>query len=326
MSVKSNCSISGTPTESGSFGVVVRVGASNVSNQIDWNVSFTVFGPSVTYLDSQAYLVGQAVDLRPINSFWQPTGSETLTYSIASGSLPAGVSIEPSSGRIYGVPSTIGTYTYTVRADIVSNGRTGSAVQQAPNIMTTLLDTPRGYSSPMIGWLSEPLDVSPVLASTPGATFYVQLTPFVQPGSLPAGLTLEASTRRISGTPTLEFQGDFSVDIDQFYAGQATRTRTQLRVVTMSPVYIYYPAACRFGLPCVLAPTVVVNAPFSVADATYLYQLAAGSTLPVGLALNSATGVMTGTATAGSNDFTVDIRVTRRGVTFVMPVRVGVYS
>ena len=46
------------------------------------------------------------------------------------------------------------------------------------------------------------------------------------------------------------------------------------------------------------------------------------SDVAAGLALDSGSGVITGTATGGSNDSTVDIRVTRRGVTFVLPVRI----
>lgn len=42
--------------------------------------------------------------------------SNTVTYSVESGNLPSGVSLNPATGEIYGVPTQTGTYEFTVKA------------------------------------------------------------------------------------------------------------------------------------------------------------------------------------------------------------------
>jgi uncharacterized repeat protein (TIGR02543 family) len=42
-------------------------------------------------------------------------GVGTFTYSVSSGTLPPGVSLDPTTGQVSGVPTTAGTYTFTVR-------------------------------------------------------------------------------------------------------------------------------------------------------------------------------------------------------------------
>ena len=48
-------------------------------------------------------------------------GTAPFTYSIQSGQLPAGLSLNPSSGVVSGTPTTAGTYTFTSKV-VDSNG------------------------------------------------------------------------------------------------------------------------------------------------------------------------------------------------------------
>ena len=45
------------------------------------------------------------------------TGSDTITWSVTSGSLPTGLSLDRSTGTITGTPTTEGTSTFTVKAE-----------------------------------------------------------------------------------------------------------------------------------------------------------------------------------------------------------------
>jgi type VI secretion system secreted protein VgrG len=45
------------------------------------------------------------------------TGTATISYSVSSGALPTGVTLDPTTGLISGNPTTPGTYTFQITAD-----------------------------------------------------------------------------------------------------------------------------------------------------------------------------------------------------------------
>ena len=48
------------------------------------------------------------------------TYSNTVTYSVTDGELPAGISLNPRTGEIYGVPTQVGTYDFEITASFSS--------------------------------------------------------------------------------------------------------------------------------------------------------------------------------------------------------------
>jgi hypothetical protein len=118
--------ISGTPTTAGSYSVTVTAkdttGATG-SAPFTWTVNAAT-GNTVTVTNpgSQTSTVGTAVSLQI--SATDSASGQTLTYS-ATG-LPAGLSINSSTGLISGTPTTAGTSSVTVTAKDTT-GATGSA-------------------------------------------------------------------------------------------------------------------------------------------------------------------------------------------------------
>src|SRR5689334_12998897 len=49
-------------------------------------------------------------------------GPKPLTWTVISGSLPAGVSLDRATGVLSGTPTTAGTSTFTVRVNDANNG------------------------------------------------------------------------------------------------------------------------------------------------------------------------------------------------------------
>jgi hypothetical protein len=133
--------------------------------------------------------------------YWQNLagygGAAPYTWSIPSGSLPAGLSLDNYAGSISGTPTAGGTSSFTV---CVTDSTTPAAVTATQalsiviNVPTPLVITttslPDGTS--MVGYLQ-------VLTATGGTPPY---TWSITGGSLPAGLSLGSSTGTISGTPT----------------------------------------------------------------------------------------------------------------------------
>lgn len=166
-----------------------------------------------------------------------------FTYTItASGSptsygatvLPAGLSINPSTGVISGTPTVAASSSITVSA--TNSGGTGTAV-------LTLTINPAPAAEPVIN--------SPAVASGKvGTSFTYRMTASNSPtsyaatGRLPAGLSVNTATGAISGLP--EEEGEFSVNISATNsAGTGTASLT-LTIAAATPVAV--PKANFMGL------------------------------------------------------------------------------
>ena len=320
MVVNSDCSISGTPTEAGTFNVVVHVGASGVSNQIDWNLGFPVLAPSTLYPDVDGFDVGAAVDLSPLNTFWQPLPGQTIGYSIGVGALPQGLVIEPTTGRITGHATDVGSFSYEVRADVAFSGQTAFVQQQTPTSGMTSLPVSRGYPSTISGWVGEPLvDVTPITPGLAGATYEFEIEP-ITPGQLPNGLIFDPATGRLSGTALESYLGPgWSWTITERYNGLTHVDRGSFMLALSNPIYVAYADNCFSNRACDGTPKFVFNDPtFTGATLTYSIDPTAFP-LPSGMVLDASTGIISGVATRASSGATIiDVLVTRGGTSFTI--------
>ena len=212
------------------------------------------------------------------------------TFSLASGALPAGLSLS-SAGLISGTPTSSGTSKFTVQvADSASPRDTGTA-----NLTITVL--PIEVTSTTLP--AAPIDAAykTTLTAVGGTKPY---TWKLMSGTLPKGLTL-ASTGVVSGTPTVLGTSTFTVQVtDSATPTHATATAAvSLTVIPMSVATTSLPDA-----PIYHSYSVTLKA--AGGKPTLVWSLASG-TLPAGLKLSSA-GVISGTPTAvGSSSFTVRV-------------------
>jgi hypothetical protein len=130
---------------------------------------------------------------------WLAAGS-AKTWSISSGSLPPGLSLN-TSGLIGGVPTASGSYSFTVQ--VIDQSNTGYTkaytLQVAGPVTISTASLPAGTFGAAY---------SQTLAATGGQGGYVWTA---NPGLLPPGLTLNPATGVISGTPTAAGTYPFSV-------------------------------------------------------------------------------------------------------------------
>jgi hypothetical protein len=143
-------------------------------------------------------------------------------WSIIGGSLPTGLSLNPSTGVISGTATVAGNFAFTAQvSDSQNPSNTDSkalsiTVNPPPvaplNITTTSL--PNGARN--VGY-------SQNLQATGGLTPY---TWSLASGSLPAGLTLNGATGVISGTPTKKGTSNFVVRVRDSRAVPAEDTQS----------------------------------------------------------------------------------------------------
>src|SRR5207249_55325 len=150
---------------------------------------------------------------------YQITATNNPTSFNATG-LPAGLSVNTSSGLISGTPTTAGTYTVAISA--TNSGGTGTAT-------LTLTIKP-----------AAPVITSPLTATgTVGVAFSYTITATNNPTSynatgLPAGLSVNTSSGLISGTPTTA--GTYSVTISATNAGGTGSATLILTINPATPV------------------------------------------------------------------------------------------
>ena len=117
------------------------------------------------------------------------SGTQPITWSVSGGSLPAGLKLDASSGKISGTPTTEGKYTFGITAKNSYGSDTRNYtinVLALPEITTTGFSGYVGYS------FTGTLELSPKTAAKWS----------VKSGRLPTGLSLNSSSGAITGKPS----------------------------------------------------------------------------------------------------------------------------
>ncbi len=225
-------------------------------------------------------------------------GTAPYTFTVSSGALPTGLTLNASTGAISGTPNTPGTFNFTITAtdaNACPGSRPYTIVMAGPATCPVITVNPATLPP---GVIDTPY--SQTISATGGTAPY---TFTLTSGALPNGLTLDATTGIISGTPTTA--GLFSFTIRATDANSCPGSRPYSMVIPVVPI-------CPFITvnPATL-PSGVIGTPYNqTITATggtppYTFTVSAGA-LPPGLTLNATTGVISGTPTvAGQFSFTI---------------------
>lgn len=114
LSLGTNGVISGTPTETGTASFTVR--AFNNSSSADRTFTFTVNPPAPVFTDATVNPTAN------VGSAYSDavSASNATSYSVFSGNLPTGLSLNPSTGAITGTPTVSGPFSFVIRATNVT--------------------------------------------------------------------------------------------------------------------------------------------------------------------------------------------------------------
>ncbi len=224
-------------------------------------------------------------------------GLAPLTWSLQTGPLPAGLTLNSSTGVISGTTTALGTYPILVVVTDSSSPTAQTATYNCSIIVTTQLTV--SATCPAAGAVQNAAYSFPITASGGQGPLTWSLTT----GSFPTGVTLNPATGVISGTPTVTGTFPFSVTVSD------TSTPPQMVVYSCSIVVsgkLTVTATCP-------ANTAVLNTPYSFSITTsgglapLTWTLATGA-LPPGLTLNTGTGVISGTPnTVGTYPYSVTV-------------------
>ena len=296
-----------TPTSSTNIGFTVTDSLGQTASTTV-NITFTVFAViTATANNTTTRLFTPNQVITPFNPLTAANGSGLYTYSVSAGSLPAGISLNTSTGSISGTPTVTGTSTFTISVKDSINvvAATTSGIQTvyiAPPITATA--NPTTTQNLEVGVTTT--SFTP-LTATGGIGTY---TYYISSGGLPPGLSLNPTTGAVTGIPSVDTVGTgggypvFAVKDSlnniastvagvsyYVYAHITATSANSVAILTVGKSYSYsYPLLAANG------------------TGSYTYYVSSG-TFPSGISINSSTGVVSGTPTSTYSTANVVISV-----------------
>ncbi len=277
--------LTGTPTatSSSTFTIEVRDGNDTASTK---TFTQTVYAaPAIT-----TTTLADAYRLESYNAALAATGGKS-PFTWSSTALPAGLTISATTGAISGTPSaSAGNHNFSVKATDANGTEVTRSLTLAlyGQLQVTGTDTLEGH----VG--------SAFSAAHTAAGGKAPITWSVD-GTLPAGLSISSTTGTIGGTPTAAGASTIGVTATDANGRQLTLSNIGITIYAAPAVTTASPLAQGWANVAYTAANSATGG-----KAPFTWSLQAGSTLPAGLALASATGAISGTPTiAGTSTFTV---------------------
>ncbi|WP_217486137.1 putative Ig domain-containing protein [Pseudomonas protegens] len=284
----SGTSISYTPTTGYSGSDSFTYTATNASGTSSpATVTLSISAPTISL--SPSSLGNGTVNSAYSSSLSATGGTAPYSYSITSGSLPAGLSLNTSTGLLSGTPSASGSANLTITATD-AYGATGS---QAYSLLIIAQAPVAGAVSATVAANSGANPIT--LSLSGGAASSVAVASGASHG------TATASGTSISYTPTAGFSG-----ADSFtYTATNTSGTSSPATVTLTvsaPSLVLTPATLGAGTAGTAYSATLSS---SGGTAPYSYSITSGS-LPNGLTLNPASGLISGTpSSTGNSNLTI---------------------
>jgi hypothetical protein len=310
LSISDEGFISGTPTQAGRFDFYLTVGYRKTSlcpgktpsdDRFVINVNPGAPKPTITTASLPDANINQAYTSPPLAASGAPVNS----WSLASGSLPAGLTLAPN-GVISGTPTQSGLFGLTVQANATGASDTHqlSLFVLAPLTIQTLLDK----TPPTTGLTAKRLVNQPLATGVKAVGGRGPFT-FSAEGEMPPGIALDPATGKISGAGTTAGEYEFTITLTDATGAKASVPWN----ITILPLLSFVtnakaPAAGHVGLR--------YHWTFKTTGASKTRSFVLSGKRPPGLTLDRATGTLAGTP-AKKGNYRITIRVVGDSATVI---------
>ncbi len=218
-------------------------------------------------------------------------GQAPYTWSVSSGSLPAGITLDPASGLLSGTPSATGTSTFTLRV-VDSDTPAQSASVNVTLVVASALSLAKTLPS---GTQGVPYSATLATGGLPPVSCSV-----FGGGTVPPGLQLNATPCSLAGSPTAGGTYNFVVTATDGATPPQSATQTYTVTISFQPLQITTSTLPKGQIGTAYGPVTL-----SASGGSGSFSWSATG-LPAGLTL-SAGGVLSGTPTAS---YTGNVSVT----------------